>query len=101
MIPLHNDIVAPYIYLIWHRRTKDEYLPKCASGEIVLAIAMTEPEAGSDLAGMKTSAVSMAIAGCSMVRKHLYQMVSCRSGYSCSQVVKRVASPSVGKPFFS
>jgi len=58
MIPLHNDIVAPYIYSFGTEEQKMKYLPKCASGEIVLAIAMTEPEAGSDLAGMKTSAVS-------------------------------------------
>jgi len=57
MIPLHNDIVAPYIYSFGTEEQKMKYLPKCASGEIVLAIAMTEPEAGSDLAGMKTSAV--------------------------------------------
>ena len=57
MIPLHNDIVAPYIYSFGTEEQKMKYLPKCASGEIVLAIAMTEPEAGSDLAGMKATAV--------------------------------------------
>lgn len=57
MLPLHNDIVAPYIYSFGTEEQKAKYLPKCASGDIVLAIAMTEPEAGSDLAAMKTSAV--------------------------------------------
>lgn len=57
MLPLHNDIVAPYIYSFGTEEQKAKYLPKCANGDIVLAIAMTEPEAGSDLAAMKTSAV--------------------------------------------
>lgn len=57
MLPLHNDIVAPYIYSFGTEEQKAKYLPKCASGDIVLAIAMTEPEAGSDLAAMKTTAV--------------------------------------------
>ncbi|MCX8123771.1 MAG: acyl-CoA dehydrogenase family protein [Spirochaetes bacterium] len=57
MIPLHNDIVAPYIHSFGTEEQKMKYLPKCASGDIILAVAMTEPEAGSDLAAMKTSAV--------------------------------------------
>jgi acyl-CoA dehydrogenase len=57
MIPLHNDIVAPYIYSFGTEEQKLKYLPECASGDIILAVAMTEPEAGSDLAAMKTSAV--------------------------------------------
>ncbi len=56
MIPLHNDIVAPYIYSFGTEEQKMKYLPGCASGDIILAVAMTEPEAGSDLAAMKTSA---------------------------------------------
>lgn len=57
MVPLHSDVVAPYIYSFGTEEQKKKYLPKCASGEIILAVAMTEPEAGSDLASMKTSAV--------------------------------------------
>ncbi|MGQ9842453.1 MAG: acyl-CoA dehydrogenase family protein, partial [Spirochaetota bacterium] len=57
MLPLHNDIVAPYIYSFGTHEQKAKYLPQCASGDIVLAVAMTEPEAGSDLAAMKTSAI--------------------------------------------
>ena len=50
-IPLHTDIVAPYIASFGTEEQKRKYLPKCVSGEIITAIAMTEPGAGSDLAG--------------------------------------------------
>jgi len=53
---LHNDIVVPYIASYGSEQQKRRYLPGCASGAIVTAVAMTEPDAGSDLAGMKTMA---------------------------------------------
>lgn len=46
---LHSDIIAPYIELYGTRYQKERYLPGMCSGEIVSAIAMTEPGAGSDL----------------------------------------------------
>lgn len=55
-VPLHNDIVAPYIYSYGTEVQKKTWLPRCASGEVILAVAMTEPEAGSDLASMRTTA---------------------------------------------
>ncbi len=54
---LHSDIVVPYITAFASEEIKHKYLPGCVSGEIITAIAMTEPNAGSDLAGMKTTAV--------------------------------------------
>lgn len=54
--PLHNRIVAPYIQ---HNGTEEQrmrFLPGAVTGETILAIAMTEPGAGSDLAGMKSTA---------------------------------------------
>lgn len=54
---LHSDIVAPYILHYGSEAVKHKYLPKLISGECVTAIAMTEPGAGSDLQGVKTSAV--------------------------------------------
>jgi acyl-CoA dehydrogenase len=54
---LHNEIVAPYILNYGTEEQKQKYLPKFASGEIVGAIAMSEPAAGSDLQGVKTSAL--------------------------------------------
>ncbi len=54
---LHSDIVVPYIDSFGSKEQKEKYLPGCVSGDIITAIAMTEPDAGSDLAGMKTTAV--------------------------------------------
>lgn len=54
---LHSDIVVPYIESYAAEDLKKKYLPGCVSGDIVAAVAMTEPDAGSDLAGMKTAAV--------------------------------------------
>lgn len=54
---LHSDIVAPYILHYGSEALKRKYLPKLASGEMISAIAMTEPGAGSDLQGVKTTAV--------------------------------------------
>jgi acyl-CoA dehydrogenase len=53
---LHSDIVVPYIAAFGSEAQKQRYLPGCVTGEIVTAIAMTEPDAGSDVAGMRTLA---------------------------------------------
>lgn len=55
-IALHNAIVAPYILHYGSEEQKQRWLPKLASGELIGAIAMTEPGAGSDLQGVKTRA---------------------------------------------
>lgn len=55
-LPLHNAVVAPYIISYGTEAQKRKWLPKVASGEIVLAVAMTEPGAGSDLQSIKTLA---------------------------------------------
>ena len=54
---LHSDIVAPYILHYGSEALKQKYLPKLIAGESITAIAMTEPGAGSDLQGVKTTAV--------------------------------------------
>lgn len=56
-IPLHSAVIAPYIVQYGSEDQKQRYLPGVVSGETVLAIAMSEPAAGSDLQGMKTTAV--------------------------------------------
>jgi alkylation response protein AidB-like acyl-CoA dehydrogenase len=53
---LHSDIVVPYLENVGTEEQKQKYLPGCISGEIVTAIAMTEPGTGSDLQGIRTSA---------------------------------------------
>jgi len=55
-ITLHNAIIAPYITAYGSEEQKRRWLPKICSGEIVTAIAMTEPGAGSDLQNIKTTA---------------------------------------------
>ena len=54
---IHADITAPYIVAMGTEEQKQRWLPGVASGEILLAIGMTEPSGGSDLAALKTSAV--------------------------------------------
>ena len=54
--PLHSSIVAPYILHYGSEEQKQRWLPRMASGELVGAIAMSEPGAGSDLQSVKTSA---------------------------------------------
>ena len=56
-IGLHSDVVMPYIDEFGTPEQKQRWLPKAVSGEIISAIAMTEPGAGSDLAGIKTTAI--------------------------------------------
>lgn len=55
-ISLHSDIVTPYIEVYGTAAQKEKWLPKSVTGEYISAIAMTEPGAGSDLAGIQTTA---------------------------------------------
>lgn len=56
MLSLHNDVVAPYVLHYGTEAQKARVLPRMATGELVGAIAMTEPQAGSDLRAMTTRA---------------------------------------------
>ena len=56
-VGLHNAVVAPYIYSYAPEPLKKAILPKATSGESILAVAMTEPGAGSDLQSMRTTAI--------------------------------------------
>jgi alkylation response protein AidB-like acyl-CoA dehydrogenase len=55
--PLQNDVVAPYLLRLADEEQKQRWLPGFCSGEIITAIAMTEPGTGSDLQGIQTTAV--------------------------------------------
>ena len=57
---LHSEIVAPYILHYGTEEQKRKYLPRMANGSMVGAIAMSEPAAGSDLQGIKTTAIKSA-----------------------------------------
>ena len=54
---LHSEIVTPYIHSFGSEEQKRRFLPGCASGELIGAIAMTEPAAGSDVAAMRMTAI--------------------------------------------
>ena len=54
---LHSDIIVPYIHSFANEEQKMRWLPGCASGDIIMAVAMTEPGTGSDLAAVRTTAI--------------------------------------------
>jgi alkylation response protein AidB-like acyl-CoA dehydrogenase len=56
-LTLHSRLVGPYIEQLGSAALKERLLPRCISGETILGLAMTEPGAGSDLAGIKSRAV--------------------------------------------
>lgn len=53
----HSRLVGPYLQRFGNEEQKMRFLPKCVTGESILAVAMTEPDAGSDLAGMRSRAI--------------------------------------------
>ena len=55
--PLFNDMIVPYLVASANDEQKQRWFPGLCSGETIAAIAMTEPGAGSDLQGIRTSAV--------------------------------------------
>ncbi|MDP5054473.1 MAG: acyl-CoA dehydrogenase family protein [Congregibacter sp.] len=55
---VHSDIVVPYLMRYGNDAQKERYIAACVSGEIVTAIAMTEPGTGSDLQGIRTTAIA-------------------------------------------
>ena len=56
VIGLHNDIILPYFITYANEEQKRRWLPAMCSGELITAIAMTEPDTGSDLAAIRTTA---------------------------------------------
>jgi acyl-CoA dehydrogenase len=56
-VRLHSNVVVPYITAFATEEQKRHYLPRCISGDCITAIAMSEPQAGSDLAAIRTTAV--------------------------------------------
>jgi len=79
---LHSDIIAPYIHTFGTEDQKRRWLPGCASGELVTAIAMTEPGTGSDLAAIATSA-----------KPRLFQSVRAAYRTSCRSVSTSILPP--------
>jgi acyl-CoA dehydrogenase len=55
-IALHSDVVVPYLHTFGNEEQKKRWLPGCANGTLITAVAMTEPGTGSDLANVQTTA---------------------------------------------
>lgn len=93
---LHSDIVVPYIDAYGTSEQKQRYLPGCVSGDIITAVAMTEPGTGSDLASMETTAVDE---GDSIVINGTKTFIS--NGVICDLVVLAAKDTSIENPYKS
>ncbi len=91
---LHSDIIVPYIYSFGTEAQKKKYLPGCVSGDIITAIAMTEPGAGSDLAGMQTTAE---INGDEVIINGSKTFIS--NGINCGLVIVAAKNPAEPNPY--
>ena len=87
---LHSDVVVPYIDSFGSKEQKAKYLPGCVSGKIITAIAMTEPDAGSDLSAMTTTAVKD---GGSIIINGSKTFIS--NGINCDLVILAAVDPAV------
>jgi acyl-CoA dehydrogenase len=56
-VPLHSDVATPYVHSYALPEVRARWLPGCVTGEVITAIGLTEPNAGSDLAAIRTRAV--------------------------------------------
>jgi acyl-CoA dehydrogenase len=92
--PLHSDVVVPYITSFASEELKKKYLPGCVSGELITAVAMTEPNTGSDLAAIRTTAVED---GDEVVINGQKTFIS--NGLNCGLVVLAARDPSVENPY--
>ncbi|OHE16844.1 MAG: acyl-CoA dehydrogenase [Syntrophobacterales bacterium GWC2_56_13] len=90
---LHTDIVVPYIISFATEEQKHKYLPGCISGDIITAIAMTEPNAGSDLAAIRTTAVE---SGDELIINGQKTFIS--NGINCDLLVLAARDPSTENP---
>ncbi|MCD6297066.1 MAG: acyl-CoA dehydrogenase family protein, partial [Deltaproteobacteria bacterium] len=91
---LHSDIVVPYIVSFGSEKLKHKYLPGCISGDIITAVAMTEPNTGSDLAAIKTTAVED---GDEVVINGQKTFIS--NGINCGIVIVAARDPGIENPY--
>ena len=92
--PLHSDVVVPYIVSYGAEEVKKRYLPLCVSGDVITAIAMTEPDAGSDLASIRTTAVED---GDEVVINGRKTFIS--NGIQCDLLVLAAKDPAASDPY--
>ncbi len=87
---LHSDIVVPYIVSFGSEEQKQKLLPGCVSGDIITAVAMTEPGAGSDVAAMEMTAEHD---GAEIVLNGSKTFIS--NGINCDLVIVAAKDPKV------
>ena len=92
--PLHSNVVVPYITAFASEDLKKKYLPGCVSGDIVTALAMTEPGAGSDLTSIATTAVED---GDEVIINGQKTFISC--AIHCDLVIVAARDPHVKDPY--
>lgn len=90
---IHSDICTPYIVEYATEEQKKKYLPQCIAGDMILAIAITEPSAGSDVAGIKTTAVED---GSSFILNGSKTFIS--NGINCDLVIVVARDPKQTNP---
>lgn len=93
---LHSDVVVPYIHTFGSDGQKQKYLPGCVSGDIITALAMTEPDAGSDLASMAATAEK---SGDQIVLNGSKTFIS--NGINADLVIVAAKNPVVANPYES
>jgi alkylation response protein AidB-like acyl-CoA dehydrogenase len=93
---LHSDVVVPYIEEYGSEEQKKKYLPGCVSGDIVTAVAMTEPGAGSDLASIQTTAIEE---GDEVIISGSKTFIS--NGIHCDIVLVVAKDPAIENPYNS
>ncbi len=90
---LHSDIIVPYIIAFGSEEHKKKYLPGCVTGDIITAVAMTEPNTGSDLAAIKTTALED---GDSIILNGQKTFIS--NGINCDLCIVAAKDPSEENP---
>ena len=93
-VTLHSDVVVPYIDEYGSEALKKRFLPGCVSGDIVTAVAMTEPDAGSDLASLTTTAVED---GDDVIISGSKTFIS--NGIHCDAVIVAAKDPAIQNPY--
>ena len=91
---LHSDIVVPYVDAYGTPEQRQKYLPGCVSGDIITAVAMTEPGTGSDLASIETTAV---IDGDSVIINGTKTFIS--NGVICDLIVLAAKDAAIENPY--
>ncbi|GAB6163322.1 acyl-CoA dehydrogenase family protein [Desulfothermus naphthae] len=91
---LHSDIIVPYIVSFGTEEQKQKYLPGCVTGDIITAVAMTEPDAGSDLTSITTTATEE---GDYVILNGTKTFIS--NGINCDLVIVAARDPEVEDPY--